>query len=370
MSILSIIKAKLSNILFQIYPSFRVRKFMKKIQLGHVEIYGGYDAYPHIIENCECFLSKEELENKTFMDKIIHDIVYSYLKYGTNANEYFCYNFPVRTSEERATYLPRKRKDDLLIKNMGKNWSHCFNQIKDKYRFYKIAKDFFGRDACEIASPLDYDSFVSFMDKHKKGIAKPSRGGCGSGIIIIDLQNFDDNIKKTFDYLLSFNTPFILEEIVEQDDRIAQWNASSLNTLRIPSFMTAQGNHIIYPSIRIGRAGSIVDNAGSGGTFAAIDPQTGKIITKGYDKRGNVFEKHPDSQMIYLGAQIPKWNELLAFVAKLHESMPKEHKYLAFDLALSTKGWVVIEANWGEMSMPQIEFGKGLYKEFSELLFN
>jgi len=41
---------------------------------------------------------------------------------------------------------------------------------------------------------------------------------------------------------------------------------------------------------------------------------------------------------------------------------------LAFDLALSKKGWVVVEANWGELSMPQVEFGKGLYKEFKTLL--
>jgi hypothetical protein len=370
MAILLTFKKKISSIIFQICPVFKVRRFIQKMQVGHVEMYGGYDAYSHIMENCEYFLKKEKLENKSYMDEVFYDIVYCYLKYGTNANEYFCYNFPKRTSKERATYLPRKRKDDLLIKNMGKNWNIYFDQIKDKYCFYKIAKDFFCRDACEIAAPSDYESFIFFMNKHKKVIAKPSRGGCGSGIIILDLLSFENNTEKAFNHLLSFNTPFILEEIVEQDTRIAQWNASSLNTLRIPSFRTAKGNRIIYPSIRIGRSGSIVDNAGSGGTFAAIDPQTGKIITKGYDKRGNSFDKHPDSQITYIGMQIPKWDELLVFVRKMHESMAKEHKYLAFDLALSTKGWVVIEANWGEMSMPQIEFGKGLYKEFEDCLFS
>lgn len=370
MSLVTAAKIKLSNIFFHIFPNYRVNRFIKKMHLCKVEMYGGYDAYSHIMENCNYFLKEEELKNDLFMKKIIHDIVYCYFRYGTNANEFFCYKFPKRTSKERATYLPRKRKDDLLIKNMGKNWAYYFNQIKDKYCFYKIAKDFFHRDVCEIATHSDYDSFATFIMKHKRGIAKPSRGGCGSGITIIDLHFFNNDVDKAFDYLLSFKTPFILEEIVEQDDRIAQWNASSLNTLRIPSFMTAQGNRIIYPSIRIGRAGSIVDNAGSGGTFAAIDPQTGKIISKGFDKRGNCYDKHPDSNKSYLGAQIPMWNELLEFVEKLHKSMPKKHKYIAFDLALSTKGWVVIEANWGEMSMPQIEFEKGLYCEFQKEFSN
>lgn len=370
MPLFSNIKNKLIGLLWYLYPSLFVNRFIKKMKNEHIEIYGGYDAYPHIMENCGYFLKKEKLEDKLFMKKIIYDIVYSYFKYGTNANEYFCYNFPNRTSKERNSYLPRKRKDELLINKMGKDWTKSFDQIKDKYCFYKIAKDFFKRDACEISSISDLSSFTSFIHKHSKGIAKPSRGGCGAGIIIIDLEDFENNIEKAFDYLLSFKIPFILEEIVEQDPSMAEWNSSSLNTLRIPSFMTKNGHKIMYPSIRIGRAGSIVDNAGSGGTFAAIEPKTGKIISKGFDKRGNSFEKHPDSKKTYLNAEIPQWDELLAFVSQLHKSMPKMHKYIAFDLALSTKGWVVIEANWGEMSMPQIEFGKGLYNEFSELIFN
>ena len=100
----------------------------------------------------------------------------------------------------------------------------------------------------------------------------------------------------------------------------------------------------------------------------SAESSSGKIITEGFDKRGKKYEKHPDSNKYYRGSQIPEWDELVAIVEKLHLSLPAIHKYIAFDFALSTKGWVLVEANWGEMSMPQIEFGKGLYKEFANLL--
>ena len=364
------IKLILSKILLGVFPHYMADRFIGKMRHTPMSIYGGYDAYTHIMENCGYFLSEKEMEDKQFMQKTIHDIVYCLFKYGTNANEYFCYKFPTRNNRERNTYLPRKRKDELLMKSFGQQWKDYLDILKDKYKFYQLAKDFFQRDACEITSSEDYAAFEAFMKKHGKGIAKPSRGGSGAGVTIIDLKNFNSDIEKAFDYLLSFHSPFIVEELIEQSPELAKWNASSLNTIRVPSFLTKKGHRVVYPSIRIGRAGSIVDNAGSGGTFAAIDPETGKIISKGFDKRGKRYDKHPDSNTTYLGEQIPSWDKLLEFVHNLHATLLHEHKYVAFDVALSTKGWVVVEGNWGEMSMPQIEFEKGLYKEFKDLLFS
>lgn len=368
MRLFKVLTSIVKKILLKSFPNYLVNRFIKQSEKGTTYIYGGYETRSHIKENCKYFLTKEQLADEKFVKGLVHDIIKCYLLYGTNANEYFCYKFPMLSDKERDTYLPRKRKDDLLIKNMGKDWSIHFDQLKDKYKFYQLTKDFFGRGACQVSIDSDYDDFNIFITKHQRVIAKPSRGGCGVGVTIIDLKDFANNSRKAFDYLMSFKTPFIVEEIVKQDSRMAEWNDSSINTLRIPSFRSKGGVRIVYPSVRIGRAGSIVDNAGSGGTFAAIDPLSGKIITDGFDKRGKSYEKHPDTNKCYKNSQIPDWNELVKKVEKLHQSLPISHRYVAFDFALSTQGWVLIEGNWGEMSMPQIEFGKGLYKEFENLL--
>jgi len=363
------IKSVVASLLWKVFPNSMAKRQIEKMKKDyHITIHGGYDFMPHILENCEFFLSKEQLADKKYMDGMIIDIVKSYALYGTNANEYFCYKFPQRNHRERSAYLPRRKKDLLLIEQMHGQFQYYFGQIKDKNVFYEMAKSFFGRDACKIESLDDLKPFSSFAAKHPRFIAKPTRGGCGKGIEILDIRQFSGKVEDVFNYLRKDNETYIVEELVEQDPRIAEWNISSLNTIRVPSMRTKNGVVVFYPSIRIGRAGCIIDNAGAGGTFAAIDPKTGLIITDGFDKRGHIYKEHPDSHKPFKGSEIPEWDALLSFSKRLHESMPIQHKYLAFDLALSTKGWVVVEANWGELSMPQVEFGKGLYQEFKSLL--
>jgi len=53
---------------------------------------------------------------------------------------------------------------------------------------------------------------------------------------------------------------------------------------------------------------------------------------------------HPDTGIQIIGAQIPKWEELLALVEELVKIIP-EQKYVGWDLALTTNGWCMIEGN-------------------------
>ena len=368
MNRLILVKAKIKNVLSCMFPGYYAKRFIRMSHKNVTHIYGGYETLSHIKENCEFFLTEAELADKKYLDAVVLDIMRSYFKFGTNANEYFCYKFPDLTDKERNAYLPRKRKDSLIIKQMGTDWTYYLDQLKDKYQFYLLTKKYFAREACYMETPDDYDAFKVLISKFTNVIAKPLRGGCGVGVVILDLKDFENDPQKVFAYLQSYKTPFIVEELVQQDPRMSEWNESSINTLRIPSFRTNKGIQIVYPSVRIGRKGSVVDNAGAGGTFAALDPISGVVISDGYDKRGKSYLKHPDSEKIFMGAQIPDWKNLVSIVEELHQSLPLKHKYIAFDFALSTKGWVLIEGNWGELSMPQVEFGRGLYKEFVDLL--
>lgn len=358
-----------SRILRFICPRNYAYWVYKRSRQRHLCFYGGYDGKNMaelIDDSLQLFLSKEQLSDKVYVKNTIIDIVLCHYKYGTNPTEYFCYGYPTKSKEERVTYLPRKQKDDLIIRQMGFSWENSFNYIKDKNLFAQKMAKYLKRETCPVESDEDKAEFCRILTKCGKLIVKPTRGGCGYGIEIVSMSDYK-NAEEVFDALLA-KGGYIAEEVVEQDPRVAVWNESSLNTFRIPTFRTADGVKIFYPSIRIGRKGSIVDNAGAGGTFAAIDAETGVITTDGFDKHGHHFTEHPDSHVKYKGAQIPEWDALMAFVSEVHNAMPKEHKYIAYDMALSTRGWVVIEANWGEISMPQIEMGRGLKKEFADLL--
>ena len=77
---------------------------------------------------------------------------------------------------------------------------------------------------------------------------------------------------------------WIAEELIKQHPDMAQWNPSSVNTLRVPTFRTSDGCRILQPFFRTGREGSVVDNAGQGGVFAVFDPDTGIVVTDGVDE--------------------------------------------------------------------------------------
>ena len=114
---------------------------------------------------------------------------------------------------------------------------------------------------------------------------------------------------------------------------------------------------ILAPFIRTGRKGAIVDNAGGGGIFAAVDELSGQVISDDMDEQGNKYQKHPESNMLYKGFQIPEWESLIDLATKAHLKMDK-HRYIAYDFAHTDNGWGMIEGNWGQF-LTQFALNKG-----------
>lgn len=358
--------------IWKVCPGFmidrRVDYFLKGVT-DKTEIYGRYNWKEHLAENLEMFVAEDRLKDKAYVDNLVRDILKCYFLYGTNVNEYFTYGFPYADAEKRDTFLSRKRKDAICMSLMGKDWTRHFEQLKDKNVFYNLTSDYFKRDVCKVESISDKDSFLEFVACHPKFISKNSTGSLGKGIEIIEVSD-TASAERVFGEMIASGSCFIVEELIQQDARMALWNESSINTVRVPSFRTQHGHRIICPLLRTGRAGSIVDNAGSGGCSALIDLETGELISDGYDKLGHHFSEHPDSHVVFEGTRIPEWDTLKLLVKEIHESLPDKHKYVAFDLALSNKGWCLIEGNWGELGMWQIARNKGLYKEFKDLMLH
>ena len=176
------------------------------------------------------------------------------------------------------------------------------------------------------------------------------------------------NLDDAFSSFLSKGS-WIIEEVIKQDSEMASFNESSVNTIRIPSFISETGEHVILnPTIRTGRKGFVVDNAGAGGITAMIDVQTGIIITDGIDKKYNRYSIHPDSNKQFKGTMIPHWKELKETVEKVHRSLPSRHRYVGFDFALSNNGWILIEGNWGQLIGSQTATQVGVRYQFEKLM--
>ncbi len=156
---------------------------------------------------------------------------------------------------------------------------------------------------------------------------------------------------------------WVVEEAIKQDDEMAKWNSSSVNTVRVPALLTKKGFFIMTPYFRTGRVGCVVDNAGAGGIFANVDTESGKICTNGIDERGLTYKSHPDSGLAFVGWQVPRWDELLKLVEEIHRTTMSDHIYIGWDFALTTQGWCLIEGNWGQF-VNQYADKKGRKEEF------
>lgn len=313
-------------------------------------------------EAMEIYLDEEQKKDKKLRRDIEKEIIKCYLLNHTLPVEFFQYHLYKKNLMERECWLSDYERWSILHERFKQS---IHDEINEKISFYQLAKDFFKRDVCEVSASTSSEDFVDFTSRHPDIFVKPMEGFYGQQTYKLHVSDKDEAHqvwKKLADH-----GKWIVEELIVQDDAMAAWNESSVNTVRLPSFITADGAHkILVPIIRTGAKDQIVDNTSGGGYYASIDVETGTIIDHALDKQGQIVKEHPGSGMTFKGWQVPRWKELLDVCERLHRSLPPYHRYIAFDFALSkTAGWVVIEANWGQL-FGQATSHHGIRKEFME----
>lgn len=278
--------------------------------------------------------------------------------------EYFLFDFPHLSFSERTTYLSDEERWRVLHQLFGKE---VHMDHSDKWRFYQLAKPFFHREACKVAPDTTKEEFMDFFSRHPRFFVKELTGCFGQNTYMLEPKDTDE-AEAVYQKLID-NGSWMVEEPIIQSEELSSWNASSVNTVRMASFLTRQGeHHNLMPFVRTGRKGAIVDNGFRGGIGAGIDVETGRICTEGFDEHGHHYDEHPDSGVHYMGWQMPDWESLLRLTEEIHRSLPSYHRYVAFDLAHTPQGWVLVEGNWGQMLYNQRGARKGARKEFLEYI--
>lgn len=311
------------------------------------------------------FLTDEERANNNYVRKIRKDLLECRDKYKIEPNEYFWFDFRNLRDNQRGEFLTRIVKNNILQRLVGYDVEN--KELRDKYHFYEMMKPYFCRDVMLISKGGgNLQDFVFFARKHKDCFIKSNSMSKGRGAGLYHIES-DEEAEKVYINLRNAGGDWIVEEKVIQSASVAQWNESSVNTIRLPAILKDGRWTVFGPCFRTGRKGQVVDNASAGGMFACINPQTGIIYTDGYDdKCAKYYENHPDSGLTFKGWQVPRWTELLVLAEKIHRTIP-HHFYVGWDFALTDNGWVLIEGNWGAL-LSQYNDHVGLKKKFFELL--
>lgn len=305
----------------------------------------------------ECFdkfLKKENFSEKQ-LNQIRKDIRKCYWKYYSTPEEYFLFDFMNKSHSERKEFLT----DRFLWRTLWTTWGGQFvnneSDLLDKYAFCRRLEPFMHRAFVEVKSKQDYQAFWTLANNVKDVFCKPNFNCMGKGIFAAHIDT-EDEAKEHFNMMIETGGCWIVEQAIKQCHEMLTWNPSSVNTIRYYSFLDNNGNYSVLPHvIRTGRKGSVVDNGGSGGVFAVIDPETGIVYTDGIDETGKYYSEHPDSGVKYKGWQVPRWLELCEAVEKAHKNYLPKHHYVGWDWALTDQGWTLIEANWGQFLLQFVE---------------
>jgi len=287
----------------------------------------------------------------------IVDMVYSLHRFGCMFDEYFAFRFEFLNTAGRESFITDKIRWDYYDRmNKRENYS-LFN---DKWKTYELFREFYKRNVIEISCDDDIKTFSDFFNQNDKMMVKPKSGSGGRGIFLLKKEDYS-SIEEAFAAIRAVGDA-VVEELIVQAPEMAALNPGSVNTIRVPTVKTCEGVVIFHPFLRCGCGDSVVDNATSGGILAEIDPETGIVITKGANERGDFFIRHPATGTVFLGFQIPHWEEAVSLVNRLALVVPSNH-YIGWDLALTNDGWVMVEGNPRGQFVSQYASQTGIRKE-------
>ena len=306
---------------------------------------------------------QERLKTENLQD-IREDMLFCYFAYGFEPDEYFCFQLEEKSAVDRRRYISTRQRTTYRCRMNNIIDASLFN---DKMKTYDRFREYFKRDAISIDSEADFDTFEDFVARHPVFVKKAVYLAQGTGVSLENIENCGKSRREYFDEMLS-KGKYILEELITQTPEMAAFNDSSVNTIRAISFLTRDGVEVPYCTLRTGRPGSFVDNAGAGGVQACIDYETGTVVSDGYDEIGGVYTCHPASGTVFRGYKMPEWDDLKRLINEAAESVPLT-KFIGWDFAHTQNGWVIVEGNENpNVIAKQMIIGEGMRPVFDKIM--
>lgn len=245
--------------------------------------------------------------------------------------------------------------------------------LRDKLLFSYFA------DACSIPVPetfaaIDngsllvdgkYDSDWSKIENETDYFCKAVNGECAS--FVKHIADYEDLC--TYRQTLN-NGVYILQRRVQQHEIMQQFNPYAINTIRIVTAKKGSEVYVFSAVLRLGtEATGYVDNFKQGGLAVGIK-EDGTLKKYGYYKPGYSknpkTDRHPDSNILFEGFQIPYYSEVVELVIRAHGHL-NHVQTIGWDVAISPEGPVIVEGNdnWAINLMQGCN--GGLRKEWQKL---
>lgn len=304
--------------------SMKKNKYQIKREIKLLKDYWG--CYPLHYYRYELYKKEKELSDEELLDYI---------------PEFFFYRlFLPKFEDKRYNFLiEEKNITDTYFRGLG---------IKTANTLAKVIKGSLYNSAMENEKP---ENFITEIKKKgiQKVFFKPVDGQGGYGIDIFSLIEDEyltkEGIKLTEEYISNLKNDYIIQEKLEQSEKLNKIYPNSINTLRIATENINGNIRILCATLRIGRDGKEVDNSAQGGIVLGLDVNTGESKKNAITELCEKYYSHPNTNFQFGEFKIENWSETMEIIKKLARKIPY-FRYLGWDIVLSSKEEIIaIETN-------------------------
>ena len=238
-----------------------------------------------------------------------------------------------------------------------------------------LAYNFWSRLYIEGGSPAELDTPEALRGVLRGLLAgtassslfiKPINGSSGKGTRKVAGSADDlsaEALAELHRHLLTAN--FLFQETVVQHPGLDRLNPSSVNTIRIDTYKNAEGRvEVISALLRVGLAGSVVDNSSQGGLFLGIDMEHGTLkgpAIRDLAAGALVYAEHPDTHVLFDGFPVPHFDLVRRLAARAADLMPPA--LVGWDVAVAPDGPRLIEGNTLYYGMEMSDMSYGGYRK-------
>ena len=192
-------------------------------------------------------------------------------------------------------------------------------------------------------------------------VGKPCRSSGGSGVAL--RSDF------TPEWIIrNGGESYVVQKKIEQCEFSAQFNAKSINTVRMMTMRCPWNGEIVVcrSMMRIGVSDAIIDNMMRGGLCVCVGDK-GQLGRFAYDYDGKRFETHPVSGLTFNGLSHPGYAKMVEAAKEVHSRI-MAFNLLSFDLVQRNDGSIcIVEINSTSQGITQLQYDfGGLFGENTE----
>lgn len=320
----------------------------------------------------ECIAENEAEHFQKWKDVFRYPTTYSYRFYaaycGPNVN---IVSEPASRECEKILN-PRRYRGFLQDKN---NFDKVLGEsVFPKTIFRKIGGGYVVDTQGRI---LDQSRLKAVLDSYDSLIVKDatnSDSGRGVSLFTRSQDRFINSQGESIEDVI-YNgsyTDFIGQERVIQHPVLAQFNPTSVNTIRIATYFSPEDNkaHILSSVIRMGATGKFIDNLHGGGKMVRVYSD-GCLAKECFNQYGEKFPVHNDVDFSSNNIIISDFHRVENLVTEMHARIPCV-KLIQWDASIDQNGTPeLIEYNIGGFAMWIAQMtGTPAFGEYTDEIIN